>query len=199
MLKLLTNIVANLSLAIPTQGPMNPLEKEKLSQPIYLKEKCSKVSIIEWKPEASSPNNIETISILNEICNKAINNYKKTFIKFKLNSPLLQSISILPKDSNYRSLNDSDFRFYFRSKSYQNGSVIPIWGYHQRMANAIYIFNEIRTKEKDKFITNPQFKETFSHELFHAMSQQSGLYNSHVGNKDEVEEKLAQKFAKVLR
>ena len=174
---------------IKTRGPMDPQSNEKLSSPIKLSERCSKVIIVEWQHVSDKE---QAIKDLNAICNDAI----KKFIDFVKSAgyslpsgrSLIQNISLLNFDSNYRSLNDSEFRFYYRTKNYKDGSIIPIYGYQQPSISHIYIFNEIRKDGK----INSLFRKKFAHELFHAMSSQFGLKTK------EKEEILASNFEKLF-
>lgn len=170
---------------IKTRGPMDPQPSEKLSAPINLSERCSKVIIVEWQHLNDKE---QSIKDLNAICNDAIKKFvgfvKLAGYNLPLGRSLIQNISLLNFDSNYRSLNDSEFRFYYRTKNYQNGSVIPIYGYQQPSISHIYIFNEIRKNGK----INPLFRKKLAHELFHAMSSQFNLKTK------EKEEVLASNF-----
>ena len=174
---------------IKTRGPMDPQAGEKLSSPIKLSEKCSKVIIVEWQRLNDKE---QAIKDLNTICNDATKKFVDFIKSAGYSTPsgrsLIQNVSLLNFDSNYRSLNDSEFRFYYRTKNYKDGSVIPIYGYHQPSIGHIYIFNEIRKDGK----VNSLFRKKFAHELFHAMSYQFGLKT-----KDK-EELLASNFEKLF-
>jgi len=173
-----------------TRGPMDPQPNEKLAVPINLSERCSKVIIVEWQ---HANNKEQSIKDLNAICNDAVKKFvdfvKSAGYSCSLDKKLIQNVSLLNFDSNYRSLNDSEFRFYYRTKNYSGGSVIPIYGYQQPSISHIYIFNEIRKNEK----INPLFKKKFAHELFHAMSSQFVL--TKMKDKEEI---LASNFEKLF-
>jgi hypothetical protein len=95
------------------------------------------------------------------------------------------SVCFMPVNSSPRNLNDVDYRFSSRTKTYDSdGNSQAIWGYFQRHANHIYIRNTGATFHKVVFV----------HELFHAASYHYGIYNQHTGNKDLKDEKLAQDF-----
>ena len=174
---------------IKTRGPMDPQSNEKLSSPIKLSERCSKVIIIEWQHASDKE---QAIKDLDTICNDAVKKFvdfvKAAGYNLPLGRSLIQNISLLNFDSNYRSLNDSEFRFYYRTKSYKNGSIIPIYGYQQPSIGHIYIFKEIRKDGK----INSLFRKKFAHELFHALSSQYGLKTK---NKEEI---LASNFEKLF-
>ena len=169
---------------------MDPQPNEKLAVPINLSERCSKVIIVEWQ---HANNKEQSIKDLNAICNDAVKKFvdfvKSAGYSCSLDKKLIQNVSLLNFDSNYRSLNDSEFRFYYRTKNYNGGSVIPIYGYQQPSIGHIYIFNEIRKNEK----INSLFKKKFAHELFHAMSSQFVLTKM-----KEKEEILASNFEKLF-
>ena len=176
------------------KGPMFPLEKEKLKQQIYLKDKCKKVSIIEWKQtDKSSFQTSDSINVISEICNLSVSRFYE-FSKIKKKNELVQTLSLLSKGSKYRELNDSASRFYYRSGNYINGQIIPILGYHQRNASHIYIFNSVMIKVNNDWKGNPDFKKILAHEFYHALSYQSGLFNSRHADKQQTEQVFAQKF-----
>lgn len=191
------------------RGHMLPFPSEELSNPIKFTDNCASVSIVEWKPTTKLPNgsypSTESSEIMNKICNLA----HKKFVSFVRargyntnNIPQLHAeISLLPGHLNlggtdYRNLNDIDYRFFQRSKSFDmNGYAIPIWGYYQRAAHHIYIRNDVLTEKKQK---NNEFAFHYAHELFHALSYENGVYSQHTGDPDAREELLANIFASSL-
>ena len=64
-----------------------------------------------------------------------------------------------------------------------SGWPIPIWGYFFRRANHIFIRNDVLTADGRKL--NPDFAEHFAHEIFHAMSWQTGFFEQQRGVSEE--------------
>ena len=150
-----------------TRGPIEPLKKERLSSEISLTDKCKKVNIIEWQSISNLNEKDKGFQIkeIDKICNKSI---KLLIKRFDIKSTVLffQSISLLNFDSNYRSLNDSDYRFYYRTKSYIDGHVVPIYGYQQPSIEHIYIFNQIIVDEKINKTFQKNWRMNFFMHLF---------------------------------
>jgi hypothetical protein len=93
---------------------------------------------------------------------------------------------LLPDSEQYRGLNDTSYRFYDRQ--YQD----PVWAYTSYDYNYIFIVN-------DTELSN--FNTIFTHEIFHALSMSSGIFDSHPGDKYAkyaTDEYLAIKFTQYL-
>lgn len=182
------------------KGPMQPLAQEKLTRPVALKDKCSKVVIVEW--QSQNKNSLQTSQseqVLSDVCNTVVDKFY-TYTRQNKKYDLVQNVSILIGDSGRRHLNDASSRFYFRSANYEGGQIVPILGYHQRAANHIYIFNQILFQDKNgNWIANPEFKTVWAHELYHALSYQTGLFHKRPGDKEQKEEQAAQKFASLFK
>lgn len=191
-------------------GNMMPFVSEMLPEPIRLKDSCKEVKVVEWKPTPgyerfTSPSK-KSIRILNQVCNLAVSKFRSFVTKrgYHLSNKALtlkQSVSILPADldrsgSEYRNLNDIEFRFFNRSKEFdENGKAYAIWGYFQRHESFIYVRNDVLDDNGDR---NKEFEKVFAHELFHAMSYTNGVYQQHKGNQDSQEEYLAMRFSNSL-
>ena len=194
-------VLAQSALTTPkTKGPMQPLTNELLQNSIPLTDECKNISIVEWKSHSKESLNTKiSVDNIDKVCNKSVKNFF-VFSNQKKSKLLPIKISLLPASSDYRNLNDSEFRFVFRSGNYDNqGNLIPIFGYFQRSISHIYLINEVLKKEKENWIINPTFKNVFIHEIFHALSYQTGLFHKHVGDKDLKDEKLAVKFANLIK
>lgn len=186
------------------RGIMTPLASERLSQIIYLKDRCKKVRIVEWR---QTPGNIGTapsqksIKILNNACNFAVSNFGEFIYKRHSNYSIASrpgfdvSVSLIPFRGKYgrapRNLNDVRFRFAYRPISYTNGRVDPIWGFFQRSQDWIYVRNDVLRSDLTK---NAITEKVFIHEIFHALSYHYGIYHQHYGNKDAIEEQMAREF-----
>ncbi|MDP2683493.1 MAG: hypothetical protein Q8P20_00395 [bacterium] len=183
----------SISGGVLAQGPstqMAPTTSEKLGNPISLSGICSEVKIIEWRDSGTenTKRNINNINAMKNYCNDAMNGFGKFIYsrgyKIKRVGKLHTSVCLMPVDSSPRNLNDVNFRFSNRTKTYNNGNVEIIWGYFQRYTNYIYVRNTVATSHKVVFV----------HELFHAASYYYDIYSQHPGNKDITEENLAQEF-----
>lgn len=193
---------------VHSQGPMTPLESEKLPQSLALTGACANVKVVEWRPTpgflSSTSYSANALQILDQTCQKAVSNFHAFLVQdgwhVESRSEFSQSVSLMPADLNrhgeaYRNLNDASFRFFSRTKEYEDGQVVAIWGYHQRATKYIYIRNDVYRDDKK---VNNSFKTVFAHELGHALSNYYGIYSSHKGNKDEADERLAKNFTKYL-
>jgi hypothetical protein len=173
------------------KGEMKPLPQELLKKPIRLSGVCSKVQIIEWRGSKISK---ESTKSIDKTCNIAVKGFKP-FIKEQRGYQIHGEVSkfdtnlcLLPLNSDPRNMNDIDYRFYYRSLK------IDLWGYFQRAADNIYIRSDILTEGQD----NGNFDMTLAHELFHAMSYQYNIFHQHDGDKDAIEEDMADQFTEYL-
>ena len=184
---LVTIFIVNIAWAYSSQ--MTPTPSERLLNPIALTDICSEVRIVEWRgvgPLGITKNNIRQ---LQKHCKLAMSFFPK-FVKergYKMskNDKLHASVCLMPVDDSPRNLNDINYRFSTRSRTYDdNGNVERIWGYFQRSTNYIYLRNSAVNRHKVVFV----------HEIFHAASYYYGIYDQHNGNKDLEEELMAQDF-----
>lgn len=186
-------------------GEMRPLEYERLAKPVSLSGLCKKVQIIEWKPtpgyERYTTITQQAVGVVDGACNMAIKNFyifidSKGIYSIDKTSYLDTSISFIPADmrrggDSIRSLNDVMYRFVNRQDK------DPLWGFYQRRCDWAYITNDVL---RDNGKVNPGFILVVVHELFHAMSYTTGVFNQHRPEEDreEIEEKLAQQFTAYL-
>lgn len=163
-------------------GHMPPFESEKLDSPINLN--CGLV-IYEWR----GGNKENDSSTINKYCSLALENFGPFIKKHKninIEPQLTFSLSLIPDTKRYRGLNDLKYRFFDRQQQ------VEVWGYTSYNNKYIFITSETSI---------PEFKKVFVHEVFHAISMSSGVFDSHPGDKYEkykVDEKLARKFTKEL-
>lgn len=157
-----------------------PLPFEQLDKPIFLKNYCSEIQIIESK--TLSKNEIDKIS---ELCEKVIREIDVYLEKNNLHIFILDrkiSISFLNSDG-WRSLNDFDYRFAERKKY---GRVL---GFFSRAENWIVM----------RPPSDHRFNEIFAHELFHALIWNNGAELEIEGSFAEKDEELALGFTKFLK
>lgn len=163
-----------------TLTEIDPWPSERLPAPIPLK-RCPGVAVIEWRPtpgfESTTAPTTQAITVLESACGIAYKNFRK-FLKSKNLSTqsiagFQQSICLMPArmdrgGNKVRNLNDANFRFSSREKSYtRDGKLYTILGYTHYENHSIYIGNDVLN---DDGSTNRRFVTIFSHELFHAMA-----------------------------
>lgn len=188
-------------------GRPEPQPEELLSAPIKLTE-CPGVTITEWRRsnEPFSGESDDAIRVLNKTCKKSVELFmpflNSVGIDFK-QKPLEENISLLPWngwDNNhkhwgrgdgddYRNL--QDFVYRFDTRFVKNEQKSEVYGWTDRNINYVFVLNDVLDKED----YHPPFVEVMSHELFHAISNVSGLYNKIGGDRDE---ELAMDFGKFV-
>ncbi len=191
-----------------SKGIMTPLPSERLTKPILLQQACKKVKIVEWRGtpghiKSTSPSK-KSINILNKSCNMMVPKFFE-FMKDRHNDYKLEntntkfdtSISFMPyikgkQGHQPRNLNDIKYRFVYRTKTYTDGEVNIIWGLFQRAEDWTYVRNDILLS--DGKTKNQETEKVFIHEMFHAMSWHYKVFHQHSGNRDNVEERMAQEF-----
>lgn len=202
-------------------GHPTPLDTELLSSPIVLND-CNGIKIIEWRGSKDKPYtnvNQKSIEFMNKLCRLSFDEFK-SFLQSKnlhveTNKIFNYTVSLMPWDpfgtgnwdgvngdgdgDDYRNLQDYKWRFKDRMKFYDNnGSLVEIVGYTDRNINAIYMMNEPLKNNNE---LNSKFAEVFCHELFHAMSNNFGVYDilgKNVVEKQTKDEMLAKEFTKFL-
>jgi hypothetical protein len=186
---------------------MRPLSSERLPEPILLPG-CPGVRIVEWRPTpgyatATRPSN-RAIAHLDGVCASA----RRAFAAFASTegfvpaptSALNVDVCLMPAaqdrgGDDYRNLNDVASRFRARQFEHQGYDASRVWGYHQRSTGTVYMRNDVL---RDDGSWNPRFATVFAHEMFHAMSYESGAYEQHRGNKELAEETMARRFTRSL-
>lgn len=192
---LFTIFIANAVWAQSYSKQMTPIASEKLKNPIALSEVCSSVKIVEWRDSNHKATKLTdgNIKALKRYCKEAMETFPK-FVKergYKLRKggKLKLSVCMMPVDSDPRNLNDIDYRFSARTKTYdEDGNVQRIWGYFHRNASHIYLRNTAANYHR----------VVFMHELFHAASYHYGVYDQHSGDKDKKDEVMARDFTAYL-
>lgn len=189
---------------------MTPLSSEQLSSPYTLSGVCKDVRIVEWRPTpeylSSTSYSVQALTVLDKTCQQAVSKFK-SFLKSesltgKAPTTIAFSVSLMPADASrhgteYRNLNDITFRFFNRTKEYdEDGNVYLIWAYSQRSNHYIYIRNDVLND--DGKTVNSEFVKIFAHEIGHTLSYYYGIYDNHSGDKDAEDEKLARKFTTYL-
>lgn len=186
---------------------MDPWPSEKFSVPLDLPN-CPWIKIIEWrKPSQLNYGGFSEPAkkILDETCVKAVKNfssyitYRKHKVMIDLNT-FRQSLCLIPALSYYeglefRNLNDSNFRFRDREKTYDNqGQLNIIWGYTSFRNNTSYIRNDVINEDGT---VNNKVVTVFAHELYHAMSWHYHV-NDRYHNDAKIEEDMAVGFTQYL-
>jgi hypothetical protein len=177
---------------------MLPTASERLDDPISLVGVCEGVEVIEWRATAGYKKQTglseDKIKIVKNVCKLAVNKFpefaKKRGYKLTNSDKFETKVCVMPAKMELdgdspRNLNDINYRFSERSDK------DPLWGYYHRYKNYVFVRNDVKL---DNGKTNHHFKTVFAHELFHAMSYRYGMYNKHPGNRDRVDEVMAQQF-----
>ena len=162
-------------------GHMPPLPEELLNEPINLN--CGGV-INEWR--GSEPNR----ALAEKYCTLAVTKFvpylRSRGIDFEPKGEFHFDMAMLPDTFEYRGINDRDYRFAYRNADY------AVTGYTSKTNR--YLFNIANTND-------PEWRVSFTHEMFHAMSFYWGLWDTHPGgsqDKLEREEDLAVGFTVYL-
>lgn len=177
-------------LAIPAHaderqtGPMTPLASELLAKPIRLTGSCSGVVIREWHGDRSK----KAIKLLDILCRGAVAAFpgflQEQGLKPVRPEKLSWNVALLPDGHCYRCLNDREHRFAARTL------LGDLWGYTNRADQYVFLTNEIFDYSGTP---KPIWVESVVHELWHAMSQSSGVYYQNWGD-EEIDEQYARKF-----
>ena len=161
-------------------GHMLPYDNEKLSATINLEKDCKYIHIDEWQGKVT-PKQINKMKV---VCNLVTDNFY-TYVanteraKLKDFTPKkvypTYGISVLSFNSSFRSLNDTDYRFYYRpgfcrydneqQKCRGEDKPLPLYGYVSYEKNWLFINN----------IFDGDFVYYYAHELFHVFSNLSGF------------------------
>lgn len=185
---------------------MRPLPSELLAEPIDLPE-CPGIRIIEWRGTAgrtaSTRPSTAAIRVIDCVCDAARRGFDdfvaRQGIPTTKHSALHADVCLLPADARsgeeYRNLNDVTWRFRSRSFAHAGSALPRVWGYHQRSTQTVYLRNDVFNEDGTP---NRRFETVFAHEMFHALSYESGLYERHAGDKDAEEEAMARRFTRGL-
>lgn len=172
-----------------TTGPMPPLPSELLAKPIRLSGSCSGVVIREWHGNPSK----KAIRLLDILCRGAVAAFP-SFIEEQNLKPesvgrLEWNVALLTDGHCYRCMNDLERRFAERAGM---GDLV---GYTNRTDGYVFITSGIFGSDgKPKAI----WVESWIHELWHTLSQTSGVYYQHLWGDEEIDELYARKFVRYV-
>lgn len=177
-------------------GGMTPLAEEFLAQSIALTGKCRGVLVRECRVGVpGSEVTPAAIRLMDRICNRAVRAFDTFIAENKLgrahSRPLTWSMSLLPDGSCFRCLNDMKYRFAHRYVQRN------LWGYTGLYQRYTFIINEIC----EGGAPNPIWRRAWVHELFHALSMHSGVFDAHADNDADrvrTDERLAAKFERAV-
>lgn len=196
-------------------GHPAPLSHELLPKPIALQD-CSGVIIKEWRGSRGknyTEVNSAAIEKLNKICKASVARFHSYLNQNGIQAKqctFTQNVSVLPWDAfdsagstwgpgdgdDYRNLQDIKWRFNDR---YAPGeSIKEVLGWTDRNINYVFIINDVLDRESH----HPPVAEIFSHELFHAMSNMCGVWETlggSVESRQVKDEELASAFGKIIR
>jgi len=183
-------------------GHIAPLADELLAPPVELPD-CPTVTIVEWRStpdeeETTSPND-RAIAMLNTACKIVLERFPRFFAEMNISiqKPLHSGVlmSLMPANadgygSDYRNLNDLEYRFRDRSRS-SDGEEIALWGFYHRKTRRLFLRNDLLIS-KNK--VNNDARMIFAHELFHALSDIHGVFEHHCKGRPSCDERLARLF-----
>lgn len=174
-----------------------PLQNELLKDPISLNSHCSGIIVREWRSTQSSLASNRLVYLCQLVAN---NFYRFTRARgYKPDNTLPSwNVSLIPLDSNYRSLNDNKFRFSNRPhycsstgrKCESNEAPLPVSGWTQWDIRYLFVRNDVIVNNS----FNYDFDYFFVHELFHVFSYTTGVRNQEY-NPAYTDEVLAKEFA----
>lgn len=168
-------------------GPMTPLGSELLPKPIRLSGSCSGVVIREWHGDQSK----KAIKLLDVLCRGAVAAFPR-FVEEQNLKPVRAekaswNVSLIPNGHCNRCMNDLEGRFAERAAM---GDLV---GYTDRTDHYVFITSEIFDADgKPK----PIWVESWVHELWHALSQSSGVYYQQLWGDEAIDEEYARKFVR---
>lgn len=191
---------------LPT-GQITPFADELLPHPIPL-EGCDGVQIVEWRPrpgaERSTGPSWPAVDALAATCRAALEAFD-TFVADESpfppppGTPYRIDVSLLPTGATgptARTIADHDGRFASRERTLDHdGRIVRISGYAHFASRFVFVRHDVLT---DGGAPNEATLEVFAHELFHAMSWQSGLFAQHPVPRGEADERLARRFTASL-
>lgn len=165
-------------------GPMTPLQEERLSPPLELP--CGLV-ITEWRGGASDAAAQRHVATLCRLARSHFGRYiRRAGYHRTHHRPFHYRAALLPTGVEYRALNDTTWRFRGRTDP------TLIWGTVVQDLGYMFLVGDT---------TEESFDVTFLHELFHAMSFFYGVVDQHGGTLEErkdAEERLARGFTRDL-
>ena len=185
---------------------MRPLPSELLAEPIALPE-CPGIRIIEWRATpghaASTRPSAAAIGVIDRVCDAARRGFDAFVTRQGIATTRLAAlhadVCLLPADArsgeDYRNLNDVTWRFRSRTFAHEGSALPRVWGYHQRSTQTVYVRNDVFNEDGTP---NRRFETVLAHEIFHALSYGSGLYERRAGDKDAEEEATARRFTQGL-
>ena len=187
---------------------MLPLASELLPKPVKVKN-CP-ITVREWRASKNQPwtgPSKTSYILLKVICERVFKDLPR-FIEeegLQMTTPDLkfhENFAFMPcngsKDGKqYRNLNDIKSRFKKRVKFYDEmGNIQSLMGYADRNRSYVYMMNEAFHPNGKP---NKKFAIVFAHELWHAISDQYGVYITLGPQKAAVDEDLARKFTKFIK
>lgn len=176
-------------------GHMTPLPSEELASPIILSGRCSAVVVREW--EVDGPGSARTpaaIRLLDRLCNRAVKAFPKFVERQGLEAKVTRhprfswNVALIPDGYGYRRMNDRKFRFLDRMPPGD------LWAYTARDPRYVFLTNQVFERgARPRHI----WEVSWVHELFHAMSMNAGIFDSHSSSDLEkawIDEEYAERF-----
>jgi len=197
-----TSVPLEVLAALPP-GQMTPYAEELLEEPIELAG-CPGVRIVEWRPtagrEAWTAPTWAAVDLLDVTCQVAVAAFhdfviEETGLSLAPLPPWQIDVSLLPSGREGavpRTLADHDGRFLARTKKLDaQDRPLGIWGYAEHRSHFVYVRNDVLEEDGS---THAKVLAVVAHELFHAMSWQSGLHDALPPPASAADEALARAF-----
>lgn len=201
-----TVLSAEVLAALPA-GQMTPFVEELLERPIVL-EGCPGVRIVERRTtpgqeaaEGPSPSAVEVLAATCAIALDAFEAFVAREVPGDFAVPAYWSldVSLLPLGKEgpiARTLADHDGRFASRDKTPgAHDRPVGIWGYTDFTSRFVFVRSDVLLADGS---ANQTVLTVLAHELFHALSWQSGLHASHSAPRSVADEALARRFTAAL-
>ncbi|MCC6213657.1 MAG: hypothetical protein IT376_02225 [Polyangiaceae bacterium] len=183
--------------ALGSESEMAPRATELLVPPQGLA-RCPGVVVVENREEAgasSVPLSAAALGWLDRVCCEAVAAYPR-FARARGAEPagpaaLVARVSLVPDDAEPRSLNDLEGRFVSRA----GAGLDLIDGWYERPLQRVFVpAGVLRPSGRPRL----HVLALFAHELYHALSAQSGVYERRPQPRDEAEEADARAFVDQL-
>ncbi len=165
----------------PAKGPIRPLPREFLSEPIALR--CG-VTIVESRPSRPSPTTIARLNAVCDLATREIRSFAKDYGLGEIpDYPPKWGWGFLPDNTRARSLGDRD-RFF---PQHPGGDPYAITFCTKQFTVEAYDVN------------NPYFYESFAHEMYHVFGCYYRFFYDEEGENYELNERHARAFTARLR
>ncbi len=171
---------------------MPPLASELLARPFHLTGSCSRVVIREWEVTVHGTERARrAFEALDALCHQAVALFpvfaRNQGLKPQRHGPLDWSMALIPDGYCFRCMNDIKHRFTNRF------SFGDVWAFTSWPERYIYLTNLVFVGDAPR----PVWRKSVIHELWHAQSMSSGIYDHHATDpwdRYDIDERYAERF-----